>query len=204
MTVQPANTYLRRGTTDYLLESVFRCDACLRLNIGYSSAASVPTNWQINSGVAQEYWTSRVPENWAPKFVQGQHFPDVPSHIAGPASEAHQTFSIGAIRSAVLMARSVIEAVAKDHGIDKGPLVTKIDALSAQKLIKDFTKDTAHVIRAFGNDMAHGDFGVLLDVEDAEGVLEFMDLLLREVYQDPAKLKALKSKADARKAAPAP
>ncbi|MFB9798323.1 DUF4145 domain-containing protein [Arthrobacter citreus] len=127
----------------------------------------------------------------------------MPAHIAGPASEAHKTFSIGAISSAVLMARSVIEAVAKDHGIEKGPLVKKIDELSAKNLIKDFTRETAHVIRAFGNDMAHGDFGVPLDSEDAEGVLEFMDLILREVYQDPAKLQALKSKADARKNASA-
>ncbi|UWX80273.1 DUF4145 domain-containing protein [Arthrobacter jinronghuae] len=174
------------------------------MNIGVSRVGSVPSSWETNRAVVVGWWDTKTPESWTPSFLQGQDYPDVPQDIGEPASEAHQTFSIGAIRSSVLMARSVIEAVAKDHGIHKGPLVAKIDALSAANLIKDFTKDTAHVIRAFGNDMAHGDFGVPLDKEDAEGVLDFMDLLLREVYQDPAKLKALKSKADARKATPAP
>ena len=203
MTVYSTNIVMDTSN-GFVLESAFRCDACLRLNIGNVWYPTVPSYWATNRDVVVDFWDSRSPSEWLPGFVEGQDFPDVPAHIAEPASEAHKTFSIGAIRSAVLMARSVIEAVAKDHGIDKGPLVKKIDELSAKDLIKDFTKDTAHVIRAFGNDMAHGDFSVPLDSEDAEGVLEFMDLLLREVYQDPAKLKALKSKADARKATPAP
>lgn len=100
--------------------------------------------------------------------------------------------------AAILMARSVIEAVAKDKGIERGSLVVKIDKLHEENIIKDFTKETAHVIRAFGNDMAHGDFSVEVDKEDCDAVLDFMDLILREVYQDPAKLAALKANQEAR------
>ncbi|UIK88982.1 DUF4145 domain-containing protein [Arthrobacter polaris] len=169
------------------------------MNIGVGQALSVPANFEHEvGGVA--HWDHASPKEWAPHFVRGQDFPDVPEQIAAPASECHRTFSIGAVNSSVMLARAVIEAVAKDNGVAGKSLFAKIDALHAAGKIKDFTRETAHIIRAFGNDMAHGDFTASLDGEDAEGVLEFMDLILREVYQDPAKLTKLKAKAEARKA----
>ncbi|KUM32832.1 hypothetical protein AR539_12485 [Arthrobacter sp. EPSL27] len=106
--------------------------------------------------------------------------------------------SVSAHMSAILMARSVIEAVAKDNGIDSGSLFKKIDAMHSKGLITEFAKKTAHTIRTFGNDMAHGDFTVEVDAADAKGVLTFMDYILREVYQAPAELQRLQDGADAR------
>ncbi|TLM83831.1 DUF4145 domain-containing protein [Pseudarthrobacter sp. NamE5] len=53
--------------------------------------------------------------------------------------------------SAILMARSVIEAVAKDHEITSGSLFKKIDAMHEKGLISAFAQKTAHAIRTFGN-----------------------------------------------------
>ena len=91
------------------------------------------------------------------------------------------------------------KAVAKDHRIGSGSLFKKIDALHSKGLIAEFARRTAHTVRTFGNDMAHGDFTVDVDQEDAEGVLAFMDYILREVYQAPAELQRLQDSADARK-----
>jgi hypothetical protein len=103
--------------------------------------------------------------------------------------------------SAILMARAVIESVAKDQGITTGSLFNKIDAMHDAGHIDAFAKETAHTIRVFGNDMAHGDFTVAVDAADADGVLTFMDLLLYGVYQSKAQLQRLKDSAAARAAA---
>ena len=181
-------------------EAAFSCDHCGEMSIGargFEPQETASTSFDMS----RTFWDRNDVDTWYPIFISGQIYPDVPEHIAGPASECHKTFSIGAFSSSVLMSRAVIEAVAKDHGIATGTLFAKIDALHTADKIKDFTRQTAHIIRAFGNEMAHGDFTIALDKEDAEGVLEFMDLILREVYQDPAKLTKLKAKAEARKAA---
>lgn len=99
------------------------------------------------------------------------------------------------------MARAVIESVAKDNGITDGSLFHKIDKMHEAKLIGEFAKDTAHTVRVFGNDMAHGDFTIPVDATDAEAVLTFMDLILQDVYQSKAKLQRLKDAAAARLAA---
>jgi hypothetical protein len=49
-------------------------------------------------------------------------------------------------------------------------------------------RDGAHEVRAFGNDMAHGDFIQHVTSEEADLVLAFMDEVLVEVYQSPARV----------------
>lgn len=187
--------------SDWRVESAFKCDACGRLSVGSRKIGSGIQNFasaEVNKG----YWErTNGPIEWAPTLVRGQSFPDVPSHVATPASEAHKCRSIGALMSAILMARAVIESVAKDNGITSGSLFVKIDAMHTAGLIDLFAKDTAHTIRVFGNDMAHGDFTVAVDADDADGVLTFMDYILHGVYQSKAQLQRLKDAAAARAAA---
>jgi hypothetical protein len=196
----PATTAELGSSRRYIIENPFRCDNCHGLNIGGVEAYELPLNHQHEGQMAQ-FWHSQEAGYWHPKFVEGQDFPDVPEHVERPASEAHMCMSVSAHMSAILMARSVIEAVAKDNGIDSGSLFKKIDAMHGKGLITEFAKKTAHAIRTFGNDMAHGDFTVEVDAADAKGVITFMDYILREVYQAPAELQRLQDAADARKTA---
>ena len=182
---------------DVRIENTFRCDRCRLLNLGGIELPERPPNMGSEPHVAS-FWSKTQPQYWHPKFVTGQDYPDVPDHVATPASEAHSCQSIGASMSAILMARSVIEAVAKDKGIETGSLFKKIDALQEKGLINEFARQTAHTIRTFGNDMAHGDFTVEVDDADAVGVLTFMDYILREVYQAPSELLRLQQSAAAR------
>jgi hypothetical protein len=55
--------------------------------------------------------------------------------VADAAREAYRCRSVGAHRAAVLLARSVVEASAKDRGVTTGGLLAKIDKLFELGLI---------------------------------------------------------------------
>ena len=88
----------------------------------------------------------------------------------------------------MLLARSVIEATAKDKGMTTGTLVTKIDAMYEARLIREDIRDGAHEVRYLANDAAHGDFADPVPQTDAELILTSMDEVLEEVYQSPARV----------------
>jgi len=60
--------------------------------------------------------------------------------------------------------------------------------------------NTAHEIRHLGNDMAHGDFVEPVTRGQAADVLFFMDEVLDEVYQGPARVNARRASRIAAKA----
>ena len=123
----------------------------------------------------------------------------MPSPIGDAASEAYACYSIRSYRAAILLARSVVEAVAKNQGVTDGPLVKKIDALEEQRVISPLMKETAHEIRLVGNEMAHGDFVEAVDEEECDDVLNFMSALLDAVYQQPAKLTRFREQRERRR-----
>ncbi|WP_217628228.1 DUF4145 domain-containing protein [Micromonospora nigra] len=120
--------------------------------------------------------------------VDGKEFPDVPSHIAETADEAYRCHSIEAYRAAVLLARSVIEATAKEKGITSGPLLKKIDEMFDQRLIREHVRDGAHEVRHLGNDMAHGDFITPVQAEESSLILTLMGEVLEEIFQSVARV----------------
>lgn len=172
----------------YLYMATFQCsnERCARLSIGAvfrRSAYSSP-----KSDMAKE---SRI--EWTPQSIRRPRFADVPEQIATAASEAHACLSIQAYRGAVALARAVVEATAKDKGITRGPLVSKIDQMHEQGLIRDITRELAHEIREGGNEIAHGDLAdEPMPSEDAEAIVALMDEILEEVYQGPARMWKLK------------
>lgn len=178
--------------------AAFRCDHCGSLSIG-TVEKTIPLAYSM---AAREYMRSETtPEmNWYPKRLAGKEFPDVPPHIASAADEAHRCSSIGAYRAAILLGRSVVEATAKDKGVDRGTLAAKIDELEAAGHVRPLIAATAHEIRYLGNDMAHGDFVEPATNDQAEDVLAFMDEVLNEVYQTPARVNARKAARTAAKA----
>lgn len=148
----------------------------------------------------EEFDSEKTDIEWLPETILGKEYKDVDNDtIKDSASEAHACYSIRAYRAAILMARSVVEAIAKDKGITEGNLKKKIAALEEQKLVSPLVKEQADEIRYFGNDMAHGDFAQQIKAEDALEVLNFLDVLIDTVYQQPAKLLAMKQLREQRK-----
>lgn len=174
-----------------VVESAFICDECDRLSVGVM-AIDEGTEHLIRDPL--RFWQTNDPFDWQPKYVEGQDFPDVPAHIAKAAGEAHRGESVGNHMSAILMARTVIEATAKDKGIEEGSLKKKIELMVERHLFRPHIKEVADEVRHFGNDMAHGDIGIPVTEEDAVEVLALMNEILNEVYQGPARLASVRAR----------
>jgi hypothetical protein len=141
-------------------------------------------------GLIHDYW---------PRSYSGKVFPDVPEHIGAAASEAYLARSAGAPRAAIAMARAVVEATAKDHGIVKGDLMDKIDALAKAGEISEHMREAAHEIRFAGNEIAHGDLAEQAIVtDDADEILGLMDAILLRVYQEPAQVEHVRERRKSR------
>lgn len=168
--------------------ALYQCDNC-----GYGAVGATLLS---SYDAGQSYEAERLFEDpgqairWLPDRPRGKKFEHVPEHIAGAASEAHAVASIDAYRSALILARAVIEAIAKDQGVTVRGIAPKIDALREQEKISAHLHGTANEIRDVGNDMAHGDFDTEITEDDVNDVLTFMDEALHEVYQGPARLEA--------------
>lgn len=171
----------------------FRCSECHALSIALESRPR--SNSYV--GPIDRQGTDHLV--WFPLSPIGKDFPDVPEHIASAAQEATKCRSIVALRAAILLARSVIEATAKDKGITSGKLAQKIDEMAEKQLIRERIKEAAHEIRYLGNDMAHGDFVDAVDEEDADLILTLMEHVLRDVYQEPAQLDRARAARKAKK-----
>lgn len=138
-------------------------------------------------------------EHW-PQVLGGKEYPDVPTGIASVADEVHRCHNIGADRATIGLARSVIEAVAKDHGITSGTIEAKIDAMAARSIIGEDTKEAAHAIRQVGNDAMHGDLATTgFDEQDAIDVVNLMDDVLVRAYQNRARTAGIVERRQARK-----
>jgi len=156
------------------------CDHCAK-----------PIAAELNEiGMVAQFW---------PTSVKGKSFPDVPKPLADAASQAHLCLSAGSAIGAVAVARAVVEAVAKDHGITKGDLKSKIEHLHAEGHISATMRDAATEIRFAGNEAAHGD---LVDerpgVDDATEIVGLMDSVLNRVYQEPAIVAKIRTKRELR------
>lgn len=177
----------------YVYMATFQCESevCQRLSIGMVWR---PTPY----GSPKTQMTRDTTIQWEPKSIRNPEFPHVPEQIAATVSEAHACLSIQAYRGAVALARAAVEATAKDKGITKGPLVSKIDELHKEGYIRDITRQLAHEVREGGNEIAHGDLAdEPMPPEDAEAIVALVDEILQEVYQGPARMLALqKSRLD--------
>jgi hypothetical protein len=160
-------------------ERAFTCDNCGRMNM-LSDMQPAQVSYSVRG--------PRGRTEWSPRHGETREFPDVPEHIAAAATEASLCLSVGAFRAVGSLARAVIEATAKDKRADGRNLEKRIDALYDDNHIRPHTKDQAHEVRHFGNDMAHGDFADPVTQEEAEEIFELMVEVLDEVYQSPARL----------------
>lgn len=177
------------------------CDCCRALSV--AALRSLPGQPLDNIGVGGADIIFESPDavlSWYPLNPSGKAFEDVPGSISDAASEAYKCFSVDAYRAAMMLARGVVEAVAKHQGHASGTLFAKIEAMGEARQVSPLTVETAHEIRQVGNDMAHGDFIVPVDKDDCQDVLNFMDALLDEVYIRPAKLNQFRQQRQERKA----
>ncbi|WP_129966937.1 DUF4145 domain-containing protein [Bifidobacterium pseudolongum] len=203
----PEDGFKAKGTEPIKWFALFTCDEC-----GYASMAEMTADSQeVFAIFSQHEHVGRVPYRsdgnvvakraaamavmmdmdgehltWHPPVGHGKEYDNVNAHIASAASEAYSCYFINSYRAAVLMARTTVEAIAKDKGITDGTLQHKIEQMGEQNIIGPQLKDEAHEIRYLGNEMAHGDLDVTVSEQDAADILGFMDTMIDYVYQQPA------------------
>lgn len=176
----------------------YRCDSCKALSIAKLSETSINPvvlnpvvlndEFGLYPNIDNLFEDHEAPIEWLPATTLRRKFDDTPSRIAEAASEVFACHSIGSYRAGMLLARSVVEAIAKDKGIVDGNLKSKIDAMREKGIITPFLAQTAHEIRFIGNDMAHGDFVEEIGKEESEDARGFMTTLIEQIYQQPARL----------------
>lgn len=197
--------FMNVGTSDnprWITQILCKCDHCGQLSI----ATVIGANWQGPQveNLDRQLNDPGVRVTWTPRLGISMEFPDVPSHIASAASEAHECASIGANRAAILLARTVIEASAKSQGITTGNLHGKIQQMEKDGTIRSLIVQAAMGVKDFGNDMAHGDIEQDVTDEDVVETLELMGVILNEVFQIEARTRTLRKRVADRKASSNP
>ncbi|MDR7348811.1 hypothetical protein J2S68_000354 [Glycomyces algeriensis] len=180
----------------------YRCAHCQHVNIG---TVPIPVDYDgfVRPETARATMAASDAElSWTPARVQAPTYQYVPERIASAAAEAYACHSVEAYRAAVILARAVIEAIAKDKGItERKSLEWKIEKLREQDMVREYVEEAAHEVRHLGNDMAHGDFEESIRQQDSMEILEFMGVVLTEVYEGPGRAKARREAREAQKVA---
>jgi hypothetical protein len=171
-----------------LVIAAYRCGVCTAISVAIAEAPAQLIGPSLGSWIDSDGNLSDAHLTWRPSAGDTKDYQDVPAHIADAATEAFECHSDGHYRAAILLARSVIEATAKDKAIASGNLQSKIQEMERQNLIRPNIEAMAHGIRGYGNEMAHGDFVAPLSAEESSLVIELMGEILNEVYQAPARL----------------
>lgn len=188
---------------------LYQCNGCGCCSMGHAYAAISEVDhayaWGAKTSISfaqiLQFYADKGELTWYPASGSTIVFEHIPEHVAEAAQEAKSCLGAGHRRAAVQLARSVVEATAKDKGVTIKGIKAKIDAMFDQRLIREHIRDGAHEVRYLGNDMAHGDFTESVASEDAGMVLQLMHELLVEVYESPGRVQQVKDRRAAREAA---
>ncbi|WP_175558485.1 DUF4145 domain-containing protein [Arthrobacter sp. ok362] len=184
------------------VQSAFACAACGLISLGATDLIpGMPAyGSKVSESMAEHFWGQVGVDRWLPGNT-GPMIQNLPPAVEIASADAYRSYKAGIYTAAVLMARTTIEATAKDHKITGGNLVEKIKKMLEEGLILESTKRAADAIRHLGNDMAHGDLSVSVGQDMARDVVELMQLILREVYELPYLAERLQKRADERSVA---
>jgi Domain of unknown function (DUF4145) len=106
---------------------------------------------------------------------------DVPRAIRQDFEEAHKCLSVGAFNGATLLARRMLEAIARDKGATANNLHGKLRELQTIGLLDGRLVEWADALREAGNEAAHGASGIRAK-EEATDVLALAEAVADYVY----------------------
>lgn len=122
----------------------------------------------------------------APAF--GNKVEHLPKDLAGMYKEARDCTGINAFTAAVLACRKILMHIAVEKGADPGKnFLEYIEYLSDKGYVPPDGKGWVDHIRTKANEANHEI--VLMQTEDATDLITFIEMLLRFIYEFPAKIK---------------
>lgn len=122
-----------------------------------------------------------------PGISMGNPVNDLPPELETIWSEIRSSTSQGAYTSAVLLGRKLLMHIAVDAGATSGAtFVEYVDYLVASHYAPPNSKDWIDKIRSHGNEANHE---ILIKKrEDAEEIMTFLEMLLKFIYEFPARV----------------
>ncbi|MEW1979224.1 DUF4145 domain-containing protein [Kocuria palustris] len=131
--------------------------------------------------MATNAWETDGEVEWFPKAPSTNEYVGVPETIATTARESWRCYESDLYRSAVTIARTVIEQAAKSHGYGGGSIKSKIDEMVSDAVLPSRIADAVTALREAGNEMVHGDLDASMSAPEAETWLTVMDQMLEEI-----------------------
>ncbi len=119
--------------------------------------------------------------------------PNIPAHVPDEYRQAGTCKAVGCYLASMTMSRRVLQRCLKQQGFDQKTLAQQIDAAKADGTIPKRYHALADEIRQYGNIGAHpdDDQAHLVTADNAKHLLDFVDLLIHEFYELPAKVSAM-------------
>lgn len=160
------NVGFRRDVSDG--KSIYICPRC------ENPTAFIPDGW----GVIRQY----------PGAIHGNEVEHLPDSVSAIYDEVRRCIQYSAYTAAVLAMRKLLMHVAVEQGAKEGmSFIEYIDYLDENHWIPPNGRDWADAIRRGGNEATHE---IVVATEgDAKQLLDFAEMLLKFVYEFPAKLK---------------
>lgn len=128
------------------------------------------------------------PETQVPAPMPGREVDYLPPLVDGIYREARRACGVGAWTAAAMALRAVIAYVADDRGAPKSTFKGYVEWLNTNGFVPPGGEVWVGRIKDTGNDAAHD--LELLSREAVTMVLDFTELLLRFVYEAPARMAA--------------
>lgn len=118
---------------------------------------------------------------------------DIPKDIADIYAEAMTTYYAKAPRATAVMLRRTIEAITVHFGQDQGGLAQRLQRLAEKNILQPSLGEWAKEVRLIGNQGAHYDPVVEVSMEDATQLLNFVQELMKYLFELPAALQRRRS-----------
>jgi hypothetical protein len=116
----------------------------------------------------------------------GNEVQNLPVEIQLIWSEIRNSTSRSAFMSAVILGRKLLMHIAVDAGAQPGlPFVSYVDYLETNHYVPPNSNKWVDKIRSHGNEATHEI--VIKKKEDAEEIMVFLEMLLKFIYEFPAR-----------------
>ena len=121
-----------------------------------------------------------------PGAVYGNPVGNLPESVASLYAEVRRCIQYTAYTSAVLSLRKLLMHVAVECGAEKDQQFVKyVDFLDSEHYIPPSAREWVDTLRTYGNDATHQI--VLMSEGEAKRLLDFAEMLLKLVYEFPAR-----------------
>jgi hypothetical protein len=163
------------------------CDALIGSNQGYAMQHSNTKIYLCPNCGKPTFFDESDHQFPAPIF--GNHVENLPENIEFLYNEARWCTKDNAFTASVLTCRKLLMNIAVEKGASIGlKFIEYVEYLSSKNFIPPDGKEWVDRIRQRGNEANHEI--VLMRKEDAEELIIFVEMLLKFIYEFPARVKS--------------